>query len=129
MQSKITTALAAAALLGGVTLASEAVALPGLGTGSAIDRSGSPVEQARSRGGATRQFNRMNRAFNRAVAQSVRPRSVRQTRQAKPRGSATGRLKRMQSAFSRAIERSARVTQKTTEHKTKVDAAKQRPPR
>jgi hypothetical protein len=44
-----------------------------------------------------------------------------------PSSSADAAIDKMQAAFDSAIEQSAKVTEITTEKKTELDAAKQRP--
>jgi hypothetical protein len=68
MRRPITKALAAVALVGGVALASEAMARPGPDTGSVLDRSVGAVEQVKSR---ARYRDRL-RPFRRSARSSYR---------------------------------------------------------
>jgi hypothetical protein len=77
MQHKILVAFAAAAaLLGGATLASEASPLPGPGTGSATNQRASVVHLAGMRDFGGRRGSQLNRAFNDAIERSARATAV-----------------------------------------------------
>jgi hypothetical protein len=104
MRRTITKAFAAAALVGAATLASEAVAFPGPGTGSALDRSASVVEQLQYRD-QLRPFRRARRAAGerrRLATQVARERAARRA--------AERRQRRARRADERRARRDARRT-------------------